>query len=96
MDKKQKLKVIKAFDKLTNSEKDQLALMYPNGFQKNLIKTKTIDGKFISVLPYETEDRIYMIRMPEINQSKNNQDFDDEIDSNEQAPQENDKDWDEH
>jgi hypothetical protein len=37
--------------------------MYPYGFAKHLIQYKNAEGKFVSALPFETEDRYYLVRM---------------------------------
>ncbi len=58
-----KLKVVKDFDKISEEVLAQIKLEYPNGFQKKLIIFKNIKGKFVSALPFETEDKHYLIRM---------------------------------
>jgi len=58
-----KPRIIKSYDKLSTDLLDQVKLNYPYGFEKNLIQFKGIDGKFISALPYETEDHVYLIKM---------------------------------
>ncbi len=58
-----KPRVLKAFGKLEPEIQEQIKLAYPRGFEKHLIRFKGIDGKFISALPYETEDRYYMVKM---------------------------------
>ena len=37
--------------------------MYPYGFAKHLIQYKNAEGKFVSALPFETDDRYYLVRM---------------------------------
>lgn len=37
--------------------------MYPYGFAKYLIQYKNAEGKFVSALPFETDDRYYLVRM---------------------------------
>ncbi|MEE9373555.1 MAG: hypothetical protein V3V00_10935 [Saprospiraceae bacterium] len=58
-----KPRVIKAYDAIDNQVKKQLRIEYPYGFQKRLISFKNAKGKLITALPYETEDRIYLIKM---------------------------------
>ena len=58
-----KPKVIKAYDAIDNNLKKQLRLEYPYGFDKRLISFKDAKGKLITALPYETEDRQYLIKM---------------------------------
>lgn len=58
-----KPKVIKDYDKLNPDILAQIKLEYPNGFEKRLIKFTNHEGKLVSALPFETEDRQYLIRM---------------------------------
>jgi hypothetical protein len=58
-----KLRVIKAYDSVEDNIKDQLKLQYPYGFDKYLISFKDTKGKLISALPYEADDRYYLIKM---------------------------------
>lgn len=58
-----KPRVIKDYDKLSEEIIEQIKLNYPRGFQRNLITFKNAQGRFISALPFETEDRYYLVRM---------------------------------
>lgn len=58
-----KPKVIKDYEKLTVELLEQIKLVYPRGFRKHLIEFKGIDGKKRKGLPFETEDKMYLIRM---------------------------------
>tara|TARA_B100000497_G_scaffold85836_1_gene95635 strand:- start:1165 stop:1509 length:345 start_codon:yes stop_codon:yes gene_type:complete len=58
-----KPKVIKAYDAIDNVLKKQLRQEYPYGFDKRLISFTNVKGKIITALPYETEDRQYLIKM---------------------------------
>lgn len=61
-----KPRVIKDFDKLDKSMRDQLIQLYPNGFADFLVSyTDPKTGQERFSLPYETSDRYYMIRMDE-------------------------------
>ncbi len=61
-----KPRVIKDFDKLDKSMRDQLIQLYPNGFADFLVSyTDPKTGQERFALPYETSDRYYMIRMDE-------------------------------
>ena len=55
--------VVKDFSKLPASIKSQLFDKYPYGFDKHLISFFSPFGKLITVLPLETEDCKYMVRM---------------------------------
>jgi len=61
-----KPRIIKRFEKLDKSIKEQIKLSYPEGFSQNLLTITKPDGSIISVLPYETEDTYYMVRMSEV------------------------------
>lgn len=58
-----KPKVIKDYDKLSDEIREQIKLEYPFGFSDNLISFTYKNGELVSALPFETEDRYYMIRM---------------------------------
>ena len=58
-----KTKIIKAYDAIGDELKIKLRLEYPYGFDKRLISFKNAKGKLITALPYETEDRQYLIKM---------------------------------
>ncbi len=59
----QKPRVIKNYENLPESILEQIKLFYPHGFERKLITFKSTTGKLISALPFETEDRYYLIRM---------------------------------
>lgn len=58
-----KPRVIKDYDKLDASILEQIKLVYPYGFTENLITFTNKDGKLVSALPFETDEKYYMIRM---------------------------------
>jgi hypothetical protein len=58
-----KPKVIKDYDKLDESIQDRIRENYPDGFDKHLVKFTNAEGKSVSALPFETEDRYYLVRM---------------------------------
>ncbi|BDC99706.1 hypothetical protein [Persicobacter psychrovividus] len=59
----EKLRVTKEYDKLSVELKEQLKLAYPAGFRNHLITFKGKDHQQVSALRFETEDKIYLIRM---------------------------------
>ncbi|HNW52175.1 MAG TPA: hypothetical protein PKH79_13910 [Prolixibacteraceae bacterium] len=58
-----KPRVIKDYDKLPLEIQEQIKLEYPYGFSDNLIRFTNKDGLIVSALPFETEDKYYMVRM---------------------------------
>lgn len=58
-----KPRVVKDYEKLDSDIQEQIKLMYPYGFAKHLIQYKNAEGKFVSALPFETDDRYYLVRM---------------------------------
>lgn len=60
-----KPKVIKDYNKLDKDLQQQIKLIYADGFADNLIHFFDKNGIKITVLPFETEDKYYMLRMTE-------------------------------
>jgi hypothetical protein len=60
-----KPRVIKDFNKLDADLQEQIKLKYPYGFSDNLITFTNKDGLLVSALPFETEDKMYLLRMTE-------------------------------
>ena len=58
-----KPRVVKDYDKFDVSIQEQIKLNYPHGFDKHLILFKNIKGAFVSALPFETEEKYYLVRM---------------------------------
>lgn len=58
-----KQRVTQEYEKLSDEMKEQLKLVYPDGFSEFLISFNNKDGKKISALRFETDDKIYLIRM---------------------------------
>ncbi len=58
-----KPRVIKDFEKLSQDLVERIKLTYPYGFSDELITFNGKDGKKISALPFETEEKYYMIKM---------------------------------
>lgn len=58
-----KPRIVKDYEKLTPEIQEQIKLSYPFGFARHLIQYKNADGKFVSALPFETDDRYYLVRM---------------------------------
>lgn len=58
-----KPRVIKNYEKLDDEILEQIKLHYPEGFAKNLIRFTDVNGRLASALPFETEEKYYLIRM---------------------------------
>ena len=58
-----KPRVIKDFDKLENHIQEQIKLSYPYGFSDHLIRFTNKDGLYVSALPFETDEKYYLVRM---------------------------------
>lgn len=61
--KKNKLRVIKDYEKLTKELQEQIKLVYPEGFSEHLIEFKNSKNETVLALPFETDEKIYMVRM---------------------------------
>lgn len=76
-----KPRVIKDFDKLDETIQEQIKLIHPYGFDKSLISFKNAKNKFVSALPFETDDRYYLVRMTREEAQEiveNDEDYDDD------------------
>ena len=58
-----KPRVVKDYEKVDENVIEQIKLKFPYGFEKALISFKNQKGEFVSALPFETDDRYYLIRM---------------------------------
>ena len=63
MEKKNKPRVIKDFEKLDKEIQEQIKLAYPNGFADHLISFTNKEGKYVTALPFETDEKYYMVKM---------------------------------
>jgi len=58
-----KPRVIKDFEKLETEIQEQIKLEYYEGFSDHLISFTNAKGERVSALLFETEEKIYMVRM---------------------------------
>ncbi|MGE4587212.1 MAG: hypothetical protein AB7D05_07710 [Mangrovibacterium sp.] len=58
-----KPRVIKDYEKLDEAIKEQIKLVYPNGFSQHLISFTNKNGLLVSALPFETDEKYYLVRM---------------------------------
>ncbi len=59
----QKLRVIQDYEKLSPEIQEQIKLVYPYGYSQHLIRFTNAKGEYVSALPFETFEKIYMVRM---------------------------------
>lgn len=58
-----KPKVIKDFEKLDKAIQEQIKLVYPEGFSDHLVYYTNKEGNRVTALPFETDDKYYLVRM---------------------------------
>lgn len=58
-----KPRVLKAFENLDDEIKERIKLEYPTGFHEHLIKFQNKEGNMVSALPFETEEKYYLVKM---------------------------------
>ena len=58
-----KPRIIKDYDNLPEEVKEQIKLVYPKEFSQHLISFYKKEGERRMGLPFETEDKIYLVRM---------------------------------
>lgn len=73
----EKLRVVTDYEKLKEEVKEQIKLEYPHGYSQHLIFFKNREGKNIKGLRFETDEKIILIRMTEIQAEKIIEDDDD-------------------
>lgn len=76
-----KPRVIKDYEKLDPAIQEQIKLEYPLGFSRHLIYFTNKDGHKVSALPFETDEKYYLVRMtiPQAKQIiENDEDYDDD------------------
>ncbi|MCV9387097.1 hypothetical protein [Reichenbachiella ulvae] len=63
MENQNKIRVTQEYSKLSEEIKEQLKLVYPEGFSQFLFQFTNKEGKRTSALRFETDEKIYLIRM---------------------------------
>jgi len=58
-----KPRIVKDYDKLAASIQEQIKLAYPLGFTRKLVSFVNAKGQKVSALPFETEEKYYLVRM---------------------------------
>lgn len=60
-----KKRVVIDYEKLPLETINSIKVKYPDGYEENLITFTNKEGKYVSALPFETEEIYYLIRMTE-------------------------------
>ena len=63
MTKDNKARVVTSYEKISQELQEQIKLTYPFGFSEDLIQFTNKDGESVSALRFETDDKIYLIKM---------------------------------
>ncbi|WP_375561604.1 hypothetical protein ACE193_03365 [Bernardetia sp. OM2101] len=58
-----KARVITDFEKLNSNLQEQIKLVYPEGYSQHLITFQNKDNQTVSALRFETDEKIYLVRM---------------------------------
>ncbi|MFT6850951.1 MAG: hypothetical protein ACJATA_001769 [Sphingobacteriales bacterium] len=58
-----KLRLVTTFARVGQEIQEQIKLEYPEGFSQHLIKFTNKDGEQVSALRFETDDKIFLIKM---------------------------------
>lgn len=71
-----KKRVIKSLDNLTEDLKELLKKQYPNGYEGNITRIATPKKEPMFVFPLETDDAIYLVKVPVTKNSDGEYDVD--------------------
>lgn len=75
-----KPRVVKDYEKLDSAIQEQIKLTYPYGFADNLVSYTDKEGKRRTALPFETDEKYYLVRMT-VSEAVQIIDEDDDFDS---------------
>lgn len=76
-----KPRIITSFEKIAPAIQEQIKLTYPYGFSEELIHFNNKDGDRVSALRFETDEKIYLIKMSQARAEElieEDEDYDDE------------------
>lgn len=80
-----KKRAIISYDKLSIDQKKQLLLAFPDGFSSGMTQIKTPTGETLDALLWETDEIIYLVKIPKPSVKTKSVD-DDEDDFDEELP----------
>lgn len=63
MDSANKVKVALDYSRLSEDVQEQIKLVYPEGYSQHLMHFTNQDGRKVSALRFETDEKIYLVRM---------------------------------
>ena len=75
-----KPRVVKDYEKLDTDLQEQIKLSYPSGFSEYLVSYVDKEGKKRTALPFETDEKYYLVRMT-VSEAVQIIDDDDDFDS---------------
>ena len=71
-----KKRIIKRYEQLSEDILESLKEQYPDGFEDYLISFTNPKGEIEFGLPFETEDTIYLVKMPKNQAPEEEEDYD--------------------
>lgn len=76
-----KKRAIVSYDKMSIDQKKQLLIAFPDGFSSGMTQIKTPTGETLDALLWETEEIIYLVKIPKPSvKAKSVDDDDDDFD----------------
>lgn len=63
MQDQNKPRAVTSFEKISTTLQEQIKLEYPYGFSQHLISFNDKEGNRVSALRFETDEKIYLIKM---------------------------------
>lgn len=73
-----KKRVIKSLENLSNELKDLLHEQYPNGYESSITRITNAKKEPMFVFPLETEDSVYLVKVPATKNSEGGYDVESE------------------
>lgn len=75
-----KKRIIKSLDNLTDELRELIKRQYPNGYESNITRIVSPKKEQLFVFPLETDDAIYLVKVPVTKNSDGGYDMDKEQD----------------
>ena len=58
-----KPRIVKDYEKLDSTTQEMIKLAHPYGFEDHLLSFTNSEGRKVSALPFETDEKYYLVRM---------------------------------